>query len=92
MASGFIDVKYVILGYIKPMVFVGVNHDEMKVHGDITGAGFCKIYPDGRVETYGYSRSLKMYSKPEDAEIIQMLLESYDDKIHGPTPGNPGQG
>ncbi len=91
MSSGFIDVKYVIIDYIKPMVFVGVNHEDMKVHGEVTSAAFCKIHPDGKVETYGYSRSMKMFPKPDDADIIQMMLESYDAKIHSTDTGNPGQ-
>ena len=56
-----------------------IGHNTVKIEpqhilkGEITGAGYFKIV-DGRVHVFGYSSSLGITAKNEDAEIIEMAL------------------
>lgn len=82
--------KYVMIDGIKPIIFNGLSHDAFKALGDITSAGFVKLYiqegghiesaPSVEVVVHGESFSLKLKPNPVDAELIKTAL-GYGGKI-----------
>ena len=69
-------IKYVMLGRCMPIIFEGMNHDELKILGkQITSAGFITFDQDGKVCTYGESLTLNMIPDKNDAELIQRLFD-----------------
>ena len=74
------DTKYVMLDGIKPIIFhQGISHDSFKALGNITSAGFVKIYYDPvdqviSAGVYGESLSLKLKPNPQDADLIKMAM------------------
>ncbi len=67
------EIKYVIVDYSFPIIFYIPFHVDMKPHGNITSAAYFKIV-NGKVQTYGRSKSLNMTFDPDDAHIIEHFL------------------
>lgn len=76
-------VKYVMIDYSIPILFSEAHgHSDFKHLGNITSAGYVRIYPETNgidykigVECYGFSESLLMQPDPEnDEKIIKKLL------------------
>ncbi len=66
-------IKYVMIDYVSPVLFSGLDHKDMRAMGNITSAGFiAKV--GGRLETGGESFSLGMKPASEDAEIIEVFM------------------
>ena len=71
--------KYVITENLQPILFgLGISHDEVTKH-KVISAGFCNFYPhsetgDFVVKTFGDSFSLKLKPSPDDAYLIEKLL------------------
>lgn len=75
--------KYVMTRAFGPILFgEGIGHNELNV-GEIVSAGFCEVFTEGKdveVSVYGKSTSLRLESKPEDAEKIRRLLTGYTEE------------
>jgi hypothetical protein len=74
--------KYIIvnnMGIECPIVFSPLlKHSDILVEGKTVSAGFCfqkKGLGELSYETYGKSVSLNLSSRPEDAEILNKLIE-----------------
>lgn len=68
-----LELKYVIIDGTFPIIFISQKHIEMKVHGNITSAGFLTIR-NNKVSTYGKSHSLKMVPDSHDARTLEIFL------------------
>lgn len=73
--------KYIIIEHKAlevPIVFSPIlQHSEVAGNKKVISAGFCRADEDGVYSVWGESISLKVKSRPEDAEIINKYLE-YD--------------
>ena len=72
-------IKYIIYEDCFPVLFSEANkHSDFRTGQEITSAGFCSVFFENEkicVKVYGESISLKLKSKPEDAELIERLFE-----------------
>ncbi|OGW46427.1 MAG: hypothetical protein A2078_14155 [Nitrospirae bacterium GWC2_57_9] len=66
-------VKYVMIDYVIPILFFGVDHKAMRAAGNITSAGFI-AEESGKLKTGGESFSLGMKPAVEDADIIEWFM------------------
>jgi hypothetical protein len=66
-------IKYVIIDYVSPILFSGVDHKAMQAAGKITSAGFITEV-GGKLETGGESFSLGMKPGVDDAGIIECFM------------------
>ena len=66
-------IKYVMIDYVSPILFSGVDHRAMRAAGNITSAGFI-AEAGGKLETGGESFSLGMKPAAEDAGIIERFM------------------
>jgi hypothetical protein len=71
-----LEIKYVMINDVLPVLFCGMNHKDMEAHGKITSAGFVDISRNGElsVVTYGESSTLKLGPKDTDAAVIKNFL------------------
>ena len=67
------QIKYVMIDYVRPILFSGVNHKAMRAAGNITSAGFIAEV-GGRLETGGEAFSLGMKPSADDAGIIEWFM------------------
>ena len=76
------ELKYVMMD-IQPILFSKMQqHSDFKHIGKITSAGFCYITYDEEnykfnVTVHGSSVSLKLESNPDDARLIELILNEY---------------
>jgi len=72
------EMKYVMIDFDRPILFFDIqNHSDFKRMGNITSAGYVKIYEkDGfrSCKVYGKSVSLKLAPAQHDEEILNDLL------------------
>jgi hypothetical protein len=66
-------IKYVMIDYVSPVLFSGVDHKVMRAAGNITSAGFIREV-GGKLETGGESLSLGLKPAAEDAGIIEWFM------------------
>lgn len=72
-----LEIKYVMLNDVLPVLFNGVNHKDMERQGRVTSAAFVDIsIKNGELEviTYGQSDTLGMGPKDTDAALIKNFL------------------
>ncbi len=66
-------IKYVMIDYVSPILFSGVDHKVMLTAGNITSAGFIAEV-GGKLETGGESFSLGIKPAADDAGIIEWFM------------------
>jgi hypothetical protein len=60
-----------------PVIFPDFfNHNDIKLKIDhqVISAGFCKIV-DNKFEVYGEAKSLKLISRPEDEQLLNLMKD-----------------
>jgi hypothetical protein len=87
ISSSGMRCKYVIFDDLNLAIFsAGKGHKEFAKAGVITSAGMLKFYVnesgDVDVATFGASESLRIDSRPEDADIIRGMLGLGDMREH----------
>jgi len=73
------EIKYVMIDEIWPVLFVGQAHSDMKKLGNITSAGFIRMLENGTIYTYGHSQSLNMKPADRDEGILEVFLYNLKD-------------
>lgn len=84
------QLKYIVIpkmGIECAIVFNDIlDHAEVAGDNKVISAGFCKINPNSwdkrphnynSVSVWGFSKTLELTSRPEDAELIEMTLNEY---------------
>jgi hypothetical protein len=90
-------VKYVLLKHEytgAPRIEVGffpLNHSDMAARLKAEGfkpvrAGFVRVLPDGKFETFGFSTSLKLDSHPDDSRLIAAMFKATEATAPQTTP------